>query len=433
MSTATETAPRRARRRSGSRASPRAGARRPTPTASATTSSRCSPTEIRLVQPQLPDGRRQARRSASEFARPLFELLPEIRGTVGSWARRRRRRRRGRLHRARRSARSSPAAAQVDAAHDRPDHAPRRARGRAGRQPRPAGAAAARSRSAPIVADVPPREARPMSSAVSSRRDRSLPRRGRRRADPLRPRRSSSTGRSGEGRPAARGRASAASSPTGRWARTGRAMRPDADLTPPGHGDASSPTSSTRSSSSDVTLVGNDTGGAICQLVATRHPERLGRLVLTPCDAYENFLPPAFRSLPAARAASPAAICAIAAVDAHHRGAPRAERVRLARQAPIPTRARARLARAVPRRRRGPPRHRARSLRGISKRYTLEAAEQLARLRRPDAARLGARGPLLQVRSTPSASPRRSRTRGWSGSRTRGRSSPRTSPSASPS
>ncbi len=47
----------------------------------------------------------------------------------------------------------------------------------------------------------------------------------------------------------------------------------------------------------DVTLVGNDTGGAICQLVAIHHPELLGRLVLTPCDAYENFLPPAFRPL----------------------------------------------------------------------------------------------------------------------------------------
>jgi pimeloyl-ACP methyl ester carboxylesterase len=47
----------------------------------------------------------------------------------------------------------------------------------------------------------------------------------------------------------------------------------------------------------NVTLVGNDTGGAICQLVAVHHPERIGRLVLTPCDAYENFLPPAFRPL----------------------------------------------------------------------------------------------------------------------------------------
>ncbi len=40
-----------------------------------------------------------------------------------------------------------------------------------------------------------------------------------------------------------------------------------------------------------VTLVGNDTGGAICQAVAARHPERLARLVLTPCDAFDNFLP----------------------------------------------------------------------------------------------------------------------------------------------
>jgi pimeloyl-ACP methyl ester carboxylesterase len=47
----------------------------------------------------------------------------------------------------------------------------------------------------------------------------------------------------------------------------------------------------------NVTLVGNDTGGAICQLVAVEHPERLGRLVLTPCDAYDNFLPPMFRPL----------------------------------------------------------------------------------------------------------------------------------------
>jgi pimeloyl-ACP methyl ester carboxylesterase len=40
-----------------------------------------------------------------------------------------------------------------------------------------------------------------------------------------------------------------------------------------------------------VVLVGNDTGGAICQAVAARHPARLARLVLTPCDAFDNFLP----------------------------------------------------------------------------------------------------------------------------------------------
>src|SRR3954452_12948655 len=38
----------------------------------------------------------------------------------------------------------------------------------------------------------------------------------------------------------------------------------------------------------DVTLVGNDTGGAISQALVTKRPERVGRLVLTSCDAFEN-------------------------------------------------------------------------------------------------------------------------------------------------
>ncbi len=42
----------------------------------------------------------------------------------------------------------------------------------------------------------------------------------------------------------------------------------------------------------DVTLIGNDTGGAICQLVIAHHPERIRRLVLTNCDAFEQFFPP---------------------------------------------------------------------------------------------------------------------------------------------
>ena len=41
----------------------------------------------------------------------------------------------------------------------------------------------------------------------------------------------------------------------------------------------------------DVTLVANDTGGAVAQWVAVNNPPRLGRLVLTPCDAFDNFLP----------------------------------------------------------------------------------------------------------------------------------------------
>jgi pimeloyl-ACP methyl ester carboxylesterase len=73
-------------------------------------------------------------------------------------------------------------------------------------------------------------------------------------------------------------------------------MNPDADLSPPGVARILADFMAALDLE-DVTLVGNDTGGAICQLVATRHPERLGRLVLTPCDAYENFLPPFFRPL----------------------------------------------------------------------------------------------------------------------------------------
>lgn len=47
----------------------------------------------------------------------------------------------------------------------------------------------------------------------------------------------------------------------------------------------------------DVTLVANDTGGAIAQWVAIRHPDRLDSLVLTPCDAFDNFPPLLLRHL----------------------------------------------------------------------------------------------------------------------------------------
>ena len=41
----------------------------------------------------------------------------------------------------------------------------------------------------------------------------------------------------------------------------------------------------------DVTLVGNDTGGGVCQFLIDAHPERIGRLVLTNCDAFDKFPP----------------------------------------------------------------------------------------------------------------------------------------------
>jgi pimeloyl-ACP methyl ester carboxylesterase len=50
----------------------------------------------------------------------------------------------------------------------------------------------------------------------------------------------------------------------------------------------------------DVTLIGNDTGGALCQLLVVEDPERIGRLVLTDCDAFSDFPPKAFKPLVAA-------------------------------------------------------------------------------------------------------------------------------------
>ncbi|WP_326565354.1 alpha/beta hydrolase [Amycolatopsis rhabdoformis] len=48
----------------------------------------------------------------------------------------------------------------------------------------------------------------------------------------------------------------------------------------------------------DVTLVANDTGGAVTQLLLARHPERVARVVLTPSDCFEYFFPPIFKPLP---------------------------------------------------------------------------------------------------------------------------------------
>jgi pimeloyl-ACP methyl ester carboxylesterase len=44
----------------------------------------------------------------------------------------------------------------------------------------------------------------------------------------------------------------------------------------------------------DVTLVGNDTGGALCQFLIDTDQSRIGRLVLTNCDAFDQFPPPPF-------------------------------------------------------------------------------------------------------------------------------------------
>ena len=69
-----------------------------------------------------------------------------------------------------------------------------------------------------------------------------------------------------------------------------RAMNPDADLSPPGLARLIAEVLE-RLELDEVTLVGNDTGGALCQIAAADHPERLSRLALITCDAFENFPP----------------------------------------------------------------------------------------------------------------------------------------------
>lgn len=71
-------------------------------------------------------------------------------------------------------------------------------------------------------------------------------------------------------------------------------MDPGADLTPSGLADLLAEFLDDVGVER-VTLVGNDTGGAICQVFLATYPERVERLVLTNCDAFDNFPPAAAR------------------------------------------------------------------------------------------------------------------------------------------
>ncbi|MFC3575100.1 alpha/beta fold hydrolase [Streptomyces yaanensis] len=68
------------------------------------------------------------------------------------------------------------------------------------------------------------------------------------------------------------------------------AMRADADLSLPGMARLVAELLD-RLDLQDVTLVGNDTGGAIVQLLMCEGAARVGRVVLASCDAFDNFPP----------------------------------------------------------------------------------------------------------------------------------------------
>jgi pimeloyl-ACP methyl ester carboxylesterase len=61
-----------------------------------------------------------------------------------------------------------------------------------------------------------------------------------------------------------------------------------------------------------IDLVANDTGGAIAQIFAARHPQRLATLTLTNCDTVDNLPPEAFKPMVELAAAGNLAPSAVA-------------------------------------------------------------------------------------------------------------------------
>lgn len=157
-------------------------------------------------------------------------------------------------------------------------------------------------------------------------------------------------------------------------------MDPSADLSPPGLATILAELV-TGLELSGVTVVGNDTGGALCQLLAASRPELVGRLVLTNCDSFENFPPRAFKPLVAGIARVPGIVAGVAALS-HLRVVRRASMAAASLTVdPIPDE----LIRAwtAPLGNAGVRRDLVKFARQMHPRHTLEAAERLRSYERP--------------------------------------------------
>ena len=152
------------------------------------------------------------------------------------------------------------------------------------------------------------------------------------------------------------------------------AMDPDADLTP--YGIASIIADFLEKLDlTDVTIVGNDSGGAMSQVLVTRHPERIGRLVLTNCDTHENFPPGIFKAMPLlARLPGGAAVLAAP----FRIGAVARSALKPFVRTPVPADLVASwMEPAIGKKAPGVRRDLKKAASGMNKRYTLEAAEKL--------------------------------------------------------
>jgi pimeloyl-ACP methyl ester carboxylesterase len=155
-------------------------------------------------------------------------------------------------------------------------------------------------------------------------------------------------------------------------------MAPDADLSPPAVADLIADAIEALELD-DVTLVGNDTGGAMCQLVVTRRSERIGALVLTSCDAFDNCPPKLMK--PIMPLLSRAALLKPALAPARSRAVQRAIFRALAKRPVEPEVLDSYALPAVADA--GVRRDLARLMAGLDKRHTLEAAERLPAFDKP--------------------------------------------------
>jgi pimeloyl-ACP methyl ester carboxylesterase len=156
------------------------------------------------------------------------------------------------------------------------------------------------------------------------------------------------------------------------------AMNADADLSPPGIANVIADFLEAMDLNG-ATIVGNDSGGAMSQVLVTRRPERIGRLVLTNCDTHENFPPSVFKVMPPL-AKLPGAMTVM--------GLP--FRIAALRRAAFAPFAKTKIPPELidswmepSQRDAGVKRDTAKVTAGMNKRYTLEAAEKLASFDRP--------------------------------------------------
>jgi pimeloyl-ACP methyl ester carboxylesterase len=131
----------------------------------------------------------------------------------------------------------------------------------------------------------------------------------------------------------------------------------------------------------DVTLVGNDTGGALCQLVVAHHPDRIGKLLLVNCDAFENFPPRSFAPALTMLRRVPGLLALVADLGRTRSG--RRLAMKLAPLTVTPVRDELVQSWVAPLRRRDVRRDALAVMRGIAPEHTLGAVDGLRRFDRP--------------------------------------------------